>query len=171
MTSSSSGPRQPTRSTNMDLSRRPSQPEQEGRLLEQQFGGGIQARLGQERQGRQRPEQEGIGDAIPPAGDRQRIERLEDPQLDVQGDQFIEWPRGHRGGHQRPLSASQRIQDGRLVLAKPLDLHGAPPWCALSYVLKGLSPIVCRWAVPHYWDRLSVVPECRDRVDHRGTPG
>jgi hypothetical protein len=66
--------------------------EREGRLSEQQFGGGVQARLGQERQGRQGPEQERIGDAIPRAGHRQRIERIEDPQLDVQGEQFIEWP-------------------------------------------------------------------------------
>ena len=114
----------------LDLGRRPTQVEQDGRLSEEQLGGGVQARLGQERQGRQGPEQQRVGDPIPPAGHRQSIERLEDPQLDVQGDQFIDRPRGHRGGHQRPLSATQRIQDGRLVLAKPLDLHGAPPWCA-----------------------------------------
>ena len=76
----------------LDLSRCPPQAEQEGRLLEQQPGGGVQPRLGQERQGRQSPEQERIGDAIPLPSHRQRIERVEDPQLDVQGDQFIEWP-------------------------------------------------------------------------------
>ena len=46
----------------------------------------------------------------------------------MQRDQVIEWPRDHRGGHPRPLSPSQRLQDGRLVLTEPSNLHGAPPW-------------------------------------------
>jgi hypothetical protein len=62
-----------------DLSRRPLQPEQEGRLPEQEPGGGVQPRLGQERQCGQRSERKRIGDADALSSHRHGVERVGNP--------------------------------------------------------------------------------------------
>ena len=111
----------------LDLGRRPSQAEQDRRILEEQPGRGIEARFPHEGQGGQGAEQQRVVEAgALPAG-RQRVEGLEDAQLDVQGEQFVERSGGHRRGHQRAVLAAQPLQDGRLVLTKPLQRHDAPP--------------------------------------------
>ena len=48
------------------------------------------------------------------------IEGVEDAQLDVQGDQFVQRPRGHRRGHQRSHAAPQLIEHRLLILPEPL---------------------------------------------------
>jgi len=108
----------------------PPEPEQDGRLLEQRPGRRVEARLGQERQRGEGPEQERVADPRPPSIHGETIEGVEDAQLHVQGDQLIQRPRGHRGGHQRSHAAPQLIEHRLLILPEPLDLHDAPPWCA-----------------------------------------
>ena len=58
------------------------------------------------------------------------IQGVEDAQLDVQGDQLVEGPAGHRRGQVRPLTPPQGRQHRLPVLAIPDPLHRAPPRCA-----------------------------------------
>ena len=115
----------------LDLGGGPAQAEQDGRLLEQQPGGGVEGRLGQERQGGQGPEQERDRRSRPAArstGRRSRASKT--PSSMCRATNSSSGPEAIVVAIRGRSPASQRIEDRLLVLTKPLDLHGAPPWCA-----------------------------------------
>jgi hypothetical protein len=125
-----------------DLGGGPAQPEQDGRVPEQEPLGRVDAGFGEEWQGGEGAEQQPVVDPLPPV-DGELVEGLEDPQLDVEGDQLVEWTGGRRRGHQGPHAAADLVEEGLRISPEPLDLHGAPPRCATAYGLNSLTPIVC----------------------------
>ena len=110
----------------LDLGGSPSRGEQDRRVLESNRAAG--SRPGSGTKGKMARVRNNSESSIPARGVAgEAIEGLEDAQLDVQGQQFVERTGGHRRGHQRAYTPPQLIQDGRLILTKPLDTHDAPP--------------------------------------------
>src|SRR6185437_6101589 len=106
-----------------DLCRSPAQLQQQRWLAKESAGSSGQGRLGDERQGGQRPQQQGVGQAGALAGNGKAVELAEDSQLVVQGQQLIERSTSGGGGEVRSLPAAQCGEDGLAILAKPNAFH------------------------------------------------
>ena len=114
-----------------DLCGRPAQLEQDGGLLEQGACGRAERRFGQEGQGGQGAEQQGIGQTSPLTMDLQAVQDGQDAELVVKGAEFVEEAAGRCGGQVGALPLTQRLQDRLAVPPIPDAFDGNVP---LSYI-------------------------------------